>query len=68
MGEVRLLRVGSACCRVVKAVCRFSSEVVVMDVEIADGCRPRLDVDARPRVRHRGRCRRCEAVLGAATR
>lgn len=48
--------------KVVKAVCGFGREVVVLGVEIVEAARPKLRVHVRPKVRRRGRCGRCGAV------
>ena len=45
--------------KVLKAICGFSREVVITDVEVVAGGRPRLVVWVRPKVRRRGRCGRC---------
>ena len=45
--------------KVLKAICGFSREVVIMSAEVIDGDRPKLRVQVRPKVRKRGRCGRC---------
>ena len=50
--------------KVLKAICGFSREVVILAVEVVGGPRPRLVVDVRPKRRRRGRCGRC-GVLAA---
>jgi len=45
--------------KVVRAICGFSREVVIIGVEVADRSRPRLAVHVRPKVRRRGLCGRC---------
>lgn len=45
--------------KVLKRICGFGREVVILAVEVVDGPRPRLVVDVRPKRRRRGRCGRC---------
>lgn len=45
--------------KVVKAICGFGREVVILAVEVVGGARPRLVVDVRAKQRRRGRCGRC---------
>jgi hypothetical protein len=45
--------------KVLRVICGFTREVVVMGVEVADADRAGLVVHVRPKVRRRGRCRRC---------
>jgi len=45
--------------KVLKAVLGFSTEVVIMGVEVVAGVRPVVRVHVRPKVRRRGRCGRC---------
>jgi transposase len=45
--------------KLLRAVCGFGREVVIMDVEVVAGPRPGLRVHVRPKVRRRGRCGRC---------
>jgi transposase len=45
--------------KVLKAICGFGREVVILAVEVTGGRRPRVVVDVRPKRRRRGRCGRC---------
>ncbi len=45
--------------KVLKAICGFSREVVIIDAEVVVGDRPRLVVWVRQKARRRGRCGRC---------
>ncbi len=45
--------------KVLKAILGFSTEVVIMGVEVVSEARPVLRVHVRPKVRRRGRCGRC---------
>lgn len=45
--------------KVLKAICGFGREVVIVAVEVIDGPRRRLVVDVRPKRRRRGQCGRC---------
>ena len=45
--------------KVLRAVCGFDREVVILGVEVVSDGRPRLRVHVRPKVRRRGRCGRC---------
>jgi len=45
--------------KVLKAICGFTREVVILAVEVTGGPRWRLVVDVRPKRRRRGRCGRC---------
>ena len=45
--------------KVLKAICGFGREVVILAAEVVEGPRPRLVVDVRPKRRRRGRCGRC---------
>jgi transposase len=45
--------------KVLKAICGFTREVVIVGVEVVEGDRPRVDVHVRPKARRRGRCGRC---------
>ena len=47
--------------KVLRAVCGFDREVVILGVEVVSDGRPRLRVHVRPKVRRRGRCGRCGA-------
>ena len=48
--------------KVLRAVCGFTREVVIMGVEVVAGDRPRLEVHVRPKARRRGRCGRCDRL------
>lgn len=45
--------------KVLRAICGFTREVVIIKVELVEGERPRLRVHVRAKVRRRGRCGRC---------
>ena len=45
--------------KVLKAICGFTREVVIISVEVVAGARPTLEVHLRSKVRRRGRCGRC---------
>lgn len=45
--------------KVLKSVCGFGREVVILAVEVIEGPRDRVVVDVRPKRRRRGRCGRC---------
>lgn len=45
--------------KVLKAICGFSREVVIIDADVVVGDRPRLVVWVRQKARRRGRCGRC---------
>lgn len=45
--------------KLLKAICGFTREVVIMSAELVAGDRPVLQVHVRPKVRRRGRCGRC---------
>jgi hypothetical protein len=45
--------------KVLKAICGFTCEFVIMSAEVVEGIRPALWVQVRAMVRKRGRCRRC---------
>lgn len=45
--------------KVLKAICGFGREVVILGAEVAEGVRPLVEVHVRPKVRRRGRCGRC---------
>jgi transposase len=45
--------------KVLKAICGFGRDVVIIDAEVVGGGRPRVDVWVRPKVRRQGRCGRC---------
>ncbi len=45
--------------KVLKAICGFGREVVILAVEVTGGARPLVAVEVRPKRRRRGRCGRC---------
>jgi hypothetical protein len=45
--------------KVVKAICAFGRDVVIIDADMVGGPRSRLVVWVRAKVRPRGRCGRC---------
>ena len=45
--------------KVLKSVCGFGREVLILAVEVIEGPRDRVVVDVRPKRRRRGRCGRC---------
>ena len=48
--------------KVLKKICGFTREVVIISVEVVEGTRPRVEVHVRPKQRPRGRCGRCERL------
>ena len=45
--------------KVLRAICGFTREVVIMSAEVVEGARPVLRVQVRAKVRKRGVCGRC---------
>ena len=45
--------------KVLRAICGFGREVVILSTELVEGARPRLRVHVRAKFRRRGRCGRC---------
>lgn len=45
--------------KVLKAVCGFGRDVVILSAEVVTGSRPTVVVDVRAKLRRRGRCGRC---------
>ena len=48
--------------KVLKKICGFTREVVIISVEVVEGTRPRVEVHVRAKQRPRGRCGRCERL------
>ncbi len=50
--------------KVLKAICGFGREVVILAVEVVESPRRKVVVEVRPKRRRRGRCGRCGELAG----